>query len=144
MKTDAGREALAAVGMTAAGQTRRRWVFGRQNPGKANAGKIGAAYTAMQNGYGSLPKGLKNGKMHITGMVGTGRDIRDRGHGHNARLEVNLQAGSWTRIDRMWWDDDIDDLDLEDVISDDLLDPDIPVSDPWYFGGAAYIVDFSW
>jgi hypothetical protein len=145
MKTAAGREALAAVGMTAAGQTRRRWLGGRQNPGKANAGKIGAAYTAMQKGFGSLPKGIRNGKMHITGSVGTGRDIRDRGSRGNARLEINLQAGDWTRIDRLWWDDDlISDLDLEDVVADDLVDADIETSEPWYFGGSSYTIDFTY
>src|SRR5690349_716579 len=78
MKTREGREALADAGLTAAPQTRRRWLHGRQKPGKANAAVINAVYEALARGR--VPDALKQGKMRVTGRVGTGSDIRERGH----------------------------------------------------------------
>ena len=142
-KTEAGRRALEEAGLGAAAQTRRRWLGGGQKPGKKYAAVISAAYDAMRRGR--IPREVKNGKMHITGKVGTGSDVRDRGSTGHAPLLVDLSNGDWTRLDQDWADEDaLTDLDLEAVVSEDLIEPDIGGSDWWYFPPSAFTVKFTY
>jgi hypothetical protein len=146
MKTEAGRQALDDAGLTAVPQTRKRWLGGGQKPqkpGKKNAAAIHAAYESMRRG--SFPAAAKQGKMRITGRVGTGSDVRDRGTGGHAALEIDLSRGTWTRMDRAWWDDDLFGAqDLEAIISEDLIEPDIGGSDWWYFPPGNFTVELDW
>jgi hypothetical protein len=144
MKTEHGRAALEDAGLTAVAGTRRRWFKREQKPGKAYAAVIGAAYEAMRRGR--IPPEVKTGKMHITGRVGTGTDIRDRGSDGNAPLEVDFShGGAWDRLDKDWADEGIlPDPDLEMVLSEDLIEPDIGGSDWWYFPGGSYTVKFTY
>jgi hypothetical protein len=139
MKTEAGRQALDAAGLTAVPQTRRRWaILGNQKPGKANAAKIHAAYESMRRG--SFPASVKAGKMEITGRVGTGTDVRNRGSAGQAPLRIDLSRGNWARIDGSWWDDDVDDMDFSEVVGEDLVGEDLEGSDWWYFPGTSYTI----
>jgi hypothetical protein len=153
-RTKAGRQALEAAGVSPSPQTLRRWAAGTQQPGKANASKITAAYRTMR--LGEIPPALKRGDMKITGRVGTGNDIRERGtHPHSALL-IDLGHGDWDRIDAAWalegfgsFFDDEDDSDgggefLEDLISEDLISEDIGGSDGWYFPGGSYTVTITY
>lgn len=153
-RTARGQAELTHAGLTAAPQTIRRWLTGRQKPGKANAAKISTAYAVLRRG--GIPTSVKHGGMTITGRVGTGRDVRNRGSGGQAPLKINLSAGNWGRIEAAWqqglfgplfgedeedeeaWG--LDDEDLEDMISEDLIEPDIGGSDGWYFPGGGYTV----
>lgn len=140
MKTESGRRALEEAGLGAAPQTRRRWLGGGQKPSKRYAAVIGAAYEAMRRGR--IPREVKGGKMRITGRVGTGPDVRDRGTSGNAPLEIDLSNGDWDRLDQAWNDDGVDDYDIEEIVSADLIEPDIGGSDWWYFPGGNYTVTF--
>lgn len=141
VKTESGRRALEEAGLGAAAQTRRRWLGGGQKPGKKYAAVIGAAYEAMRRGR--IPREVKEGKMRITGRVGTGPDVRERGSSGNAPLEIDLSNGDWRRLDQAWNDEDaLSDLDLEAVVSEDLIEPDIGGSDWWYFPGGNYTITF--
>jgi hypothetical protein len=142
MNTRAGRAALGQAGLAAAAQTQRRWLAGRQKPGRANRAIITAAYQAMQQG--GIPRSVKSGAMSIRGRVGTGTDIRNRGTGSNAELRIDLSHGQWDRIEPLWDDDLTDDEDLEDMISEDLIEPDIGGSDNWYFPGSGYTVTLTY
>jgi hypothetical protein len=142
MSTRAGRDALEQAGLPAVRQTRRRWIAGRQKPGRANAAVINAVYEALS--YRPIPDALKAGKMRITGRVGTGSDIRERGRQGNAPLLIDLSNGYWGNIDRAWDDDSVGDVELENMISDDLIIPDIGGSDNWYFPGSDYKVEFDY
>jgi hypothetical protein len=143
MRTQSGRDALAEAGLTAAPQTRRRWVAHRQNPGRANAAKIHEAYDTMTRGR--IPRAVKEGKMRITGRVGTGPDVRDRGTRGSAPLEIDLSRGNWTRIEQGWADEGtLSNRRLEEVASEDLIEPDIGGSDWWYFPGGSYIIEISY
>jgi hypothetical protein len=142
MKTEAGREALADAGLGAVPQTRRRWVGGRQKPGKANAAAIQSAYETMRRG--EIPRAVMTGKMRITGRVGTGSDIRERGTDSHAPLLIDLSRGTWTRVDRLWNSDIIGDAELDDLLSEDLIEPDIGGSDTWFFSGGSYTVKFEY
>jgi hypothetical protein len=142
IKTEAGRAALEEAGLTAAPGTRRRWFGGRQKPGKANAAIIAAAYETMRRGR--IPREVKAGKMRITGRVGTGPDVRERGSAGHAPLEVDLSNGSWDRLDQAWNDGAIDDFEIEEIVSADLIEPDIGGSDWWYFPGGNYTVTFTY
>jgi hypothetical protein len=142
MSTRTGSEALEQAGLTAAPQTRRRWLGGRQKPGKANASVINGVYEALARGR--IPDALKAGKMRVTGRVGTGSDIRERGRQGNAPLLVDLSNGYWGNIDQAWDSDIIGDVEFEDMISVDLIEPDIGGSDNWFFPGSDYIVQFDY
>jgi hypothetical protein len=136
--TRRGRAALQAAGLTATRQTQQRWLTGKQKPSKANGAKIASAYGEMRRG--GIPRAVKAGEMQITGRVGTGRDIRNRGTGRQSPLKVRLSRGRWGRIERLWNTDLIGDGDLEDMISEDLIEPDIGGSDNWFFPGGNYTV----
>lgn len=142
MQTEAGRQSLVDAGLGAVQQTRRRWLGGKQNPGKANANAIHTAYEAMRRG--EIPRAVMSGKMRITGRVGTGTDIRERGTPGHAPLLVDLSQGTWTRVDRLWNSDIIGDAEFDDVLSEDLIEPDIGGSDNWFFPGSSYTIKFSY
>ena len=142
-KTAAGRQALADAGLTAAPQTRRRWLGGRQKPNKANTAVIGEIYAAIARGHRQIPSAIKTRKMHITGRLGTGSDIRDRGSTGHAPVEVDLSHGDWTRLDQIWDSDLVGDFELDDLLSEDLIEPDIGGSDTWFFPGQSYTVKFT-
>lgn len=154
-RTARGRAALEEAGLTAARQTQRRWIGGKQKPSKANAAKISAAYLVIQRGQ--IPRPVKRGEMLINGRVGTGSDVRNRGSSGNAPLKVSLGNGNWDRIEAAWRsgairpgaDDEedggeLDDADLEDLISEDLIEEDIGGSDNWYFPGGGYTVTITY
>ena len=143
MKTERGRAALEDAGLTAAAGTRRRWFKREQKPGKQYAAVIGAAYDALRRGR--IPSEVKQGKMHITGKVGTGTDVRERGSQGNAPLEIDLSRGDWDRLDKDWADEGIlPDFDLEAVVSEDLIEPDIGGSDWWYFPPSSFTIKFTY
>jgi hypothetical protein len=99
---------------------------------------------------GGIPDWVKSGKMHITGRVGYGPDVRDRGTGTNVPLEVDLSKGQgrryiepgpgthWDAIEEQW--EDLDDEDLEDLIGEELISEDIGDSYGWDFPGGSYTV----
>jgi hypothetical protein len=143
-RTARGRAALEQAGLTAAPQTIRRWRGGKQKPGKANSGIIAAAYRVMRQG--GIPSSVKTGTMKIAGRVGTGSDVRDRGTPGNAELKINLSRGRWARIDAAWQLDgfaSFSDEELEDLVSETLIEPDIGGSDWWYFPGGSYTITLS-
>lgn len=142
MRTHTGRDALEQAGLTAAHQTQRRWARGVQNPGKANAAVINAVYETLARGR--IPDDVKNGKMRITGRVGTGSDIRERGSAGNAPLLVDLSEGDWDEVEDALFSDLTDDAGLEDMISRDLIEPDIGGSDSWFFSGGNYKVELDY
>jgi hypothetical protein len=141
--TARGRQALQDAGITAAPQTRRRWLTGRQNPGKANREAIAEAYRAMQRG--GIPDSVRRRDFEIKGRVGTGSDIRDRGTRTHAPLRIRGRSGTWNRLDAIYrsgeWDL-LGDGGVEDLISEDLIEADIGGSDGWFFPGGSYTVTF--
>lgn len=142
MRTHQGRDALGQAGLGAAQQTQRRWVRGVQKPGRTNASIIHGVYAALARGR--IPDSVRNGTMKITGRIGTGTDIRNRGSGGNAPLLIDLSEGDWGDVEAALNDDLVSDLDLEDIVSEKLIEPDIGGSDTWFFPGGSYTVSLSY
>jgi hypothetical protein len=112
---------------------------------------------------GGVPDWFKRGEMRITGRTGTGGDVRDRGTEGKAPLLIDLGSADSRRPrspalrtpppedpEGSYWDhferrleEDPDDDELEDLIGEDLIEPDIGSSDGWDFPGAAYTVVIS-
>lgn len=142
MRTKGGRDALEQAGLAAAPGTRARWAKGTQKPGKQYSGVINAVYEVMKRG--SIPDSVKNGKMRITGRVGTGTDIRDRGSDNNAVFLIDLSEGEWDDVEKAVFDDLVGDAELEDMISEHLIEPDVSGSDTWFFPGSNYTVELDY
>lgn len=146
--TERGYQALSDAGVNVTRRTLFSWLSEDHPPSKANREGIGRAYSAMQRG--GIPQWVKDGTMKITGEVGHGPDVRDRGSAGNAALRVDLSAGAKQRSDRepgrTRWDevdgglaDEVDDDDLTDLIGE-LVAADIEDSYSWDFPGGAYTV----
>jgi hypothetical protein len=162
-RTRLGRQALEQAGVRPSAPTRRKWLGRVQRPSRANADAIRRAYGAMQRG--GIPSWVKSGEMQVTGRTRTGLDDRDRTEQHP--LKINLSHAKDTDPGRTsrgllhysasdkdpgetYWDhferrftEDLDDDELEDLISEDLIEPDIGSSDGWEFPGGAYTVALS-
>ena len=138
--TESGYKALAAAGLNVRqARTIQGWLEGTSQPNKANAEAINRAYAGMRRG--GVPDWVKSATMSITGQVGTGRDVRDRGNDGSAPLHVDLSAGNWAPVQGALDDDELDDDDLEELIAEELIAEDIgDGSDGWGFPGGAYVV----
>jgi hypothetical protein len=154
--TRRGSEALRGAGVHATRRTQRAWLTGKRQPNKANRQAIGRAYDAMKNG--GVPPWVKNGKMKISGQVSHGgKDVRDRGHGGNAPLLVDLRGGNRPPMNQQdypaitIWDavedaiaSGADDDYLDELIGEELLPADDDLGGySWGFPGGAYSVGIS-
>ena len=121
-------------------RTLEGWLDGTSHPNKANAEAINRAYKDMQRG--GLPGWFKKGQMSISGQVGNGNDVRDRGsHGH-APLRVELSGGNMSRVESGLDRDGTEEVDW-DELAGDLVDEDLPSSGGWEFPGSSYSVTVS-
>lgn len=141
--SDRGYKALKDAGLEVKqARTMAGWLDGSTHPNKANAGAINRAYEAMRRG--GTPEWVRNGRMEISGLVGYGEDVRDRGSGRNSPLRVNLGAATrngagWDGIDRAVADGDDDTL---EGLAAEMVAKDPPLGDdyPWFFPGSSYTV----
>jgi hypothetical protein len=153
-RTATGRRALEQAGVTGTRRTQAAWLAGARSPSKANAAAIGRAHEAMRRG--GIPDWVKSGEMRVTGRTRTGRDDRDRGDRNPLRINLDHADDNmpsrpalhtppaegdsyWDHFERMLAGEPDDD-ELEDLISEDLIEPDIGSSDGWDFPGGAYSV----
>ena len=142
--SEKGYAALGGAGLDVRqARTFRGWLDGTSQPNKANAAAISKAYRAMQRG--GVPGWATDAKMSISGLVGAGRDVRDRGSGGNAPLRIDLGQGDFRGVAEAAMDDDYDDDDLDDLIGEELVAADVgDTSGGWSFPGGAYTVSISY
>ena len=140
--SDKGYKAMEAAGMDVRqSRTFQGWLDGTSHPNRANAQAITRAYRAMA--AGGVPGWAVDAKMSITGQVGAGRDVRDRGSGGNAPLRIDLGQGDFRGVAGVAGDADDDDLD--DLIGEELVAADVgDTSGGWSFPGGAYTVSISY
>ena len=139
-----GYAALGGAGLDVRqARTFRGWLDGTSQPNKANTTAIHKAYRAMA--AGGVPGWAVDAKMSISGQVGAGRDVRDRGSGGNAPLRIDLGQGDFRGVAEAAMDDGYDDDDLDDLIGEELVEADIgDTSGGWSFPGGAYTVSISY
>ena len=136
-----GYQAMQSAGLDVKqSRTFAGWLDGTSHPNKANSAAIDRAYKAMA--AGGTPGWVRGGQMDVKGIVGTGRDVRERGSGSNPspfRIDMSQASGSgWDAVDEALasgTDDDIEETFTDEVISEDLAG-----SDGWSFPGSSYTV----
>ena len=133
-----GSAAADAVGLDPTARTLKGWLSDPLNePTKANQAKIHAAYDRLA---GKFPEGVKGETLKITGVVGYGDDVRERGGNSGAPLKVNGSKGKWDRIEEAWNDGTLDEALLEDLYAEDVIGEDIGDNYEWSFPGGSYSV----
>jgi hypothetical protein len=138
--SDKGYKALSDAGLDVKqARTFSGWLDGTSQPNKANASAIDRAYKAMQRG--GPPDWVKQQSIKISGEVGTGHDVRDRGGGRYEPLLINLRGtpGGWDRLDealRDGTDDAVEEAFADEIIGEDIGDG----SGGWSFPGTSYRV----
>lgn len=113
---------MNSAGVHANRRTLTGWLNLDHAPSRANQRAIHEAYTAMQRG--KFPR-IRNVQIDISGIVVTGRDVRDRGDGWNAPLRINAGHGDWDRIEEWWESGSTDWSYLAYLVADDLIAADI-------------------
>jgi hypothetical protein len=134
-RSAAGRRALALSGVRVTSRTERAWLGGQRQPSRANRAAIGRAYQAMK--AGGIPAWVKRGDMTITGVIKTGRDVRNR----TLLIQGDrLPPLAWDDIEREWRE--MTDEELEELVAEDVVTGAIDgVSEPWQFPGpGGYVV----
>jgi hypothetical protein len=139
--TRVGREAASAAGLSPTRRTLLAWLTEARTPTAANRQRITDAYTALASGW---PRVVESRRYEIHGMVGAGRDIRDRGHGRSAPLRIDGAEGRWDSVKKEWVKDRkknsqmLQYLFVLDVIRGNLGEPS---AGGWFFPGSSYTID---
>lgn len=133
-----GYQAAADVGLTATAKTLKGWLAEKVVPTPANRLKIAEAYALMA---GHWPPGVEGQDIRITGKVGIGGDVRERGTAGKAAFLVDGSVGSWQRIKDEWRTGDPDPEDIEGYFIEDLLEADLgEATEEWSLPGTSYTV----
>lgn len=134
-----GYLAAEAAGLSVTARTLKAWLAEESEPNAANRDKIAEAYEVMA---GRWPDGIERQDIAIHGQVGMGSDVRMRGGGSpTAPLLVDGRVGDWSRIKAAWNSGDLDEEDVEEAFTEDVLEADLGEgSEQWEFPGSAYTV----
>lgn len=120
------------------------WLAERREPSPANKDAIDRAYQLLAGGIWD-PANERH-QYEIKGVVKTGDDVRDRGHGrgrdYQAPLRIDGREGNWTRIREGFENGTIDEEEAESWFIEDVIVEDIGDGSEggWEFPGASYSV----
>lgn len=135
-----GYEAAHKAGLSVNQRTLVDWLAERREPNKANQDLIARAYQLMA---GRWPIEIEHKRFRIYGEVAIAGDVRDRGAGGTAPLEIDgsqATSNDWAEMRRSWESGEVDPDEFEDHFID-IIEADLgELSDPPEFTGNSYQV----
>lgn len=133
-----GYQAAATEGLSVNRKTLMDWLTERRAPNAQNQRKIASAYRRMG---GSWPAHIERREVKVSGKVGMGLDVRERGTPDASPFLIDGSAGSWSRMKEAWESGEPDPEDFEEWFIEDVIEEDIGEgSEPWEFPGTSYTV----